>query len=421
MQIYARIGPVQTKMCLRIFFDPVEIFFGAAAHGQDQEFRRVVGVPGKHQFFERPQIPLPRFHDQQDFRRGFDFPQPTIMGLDFWQQIGAGDEARRQRGPGHSPGGFYIGGGDQDDGNIRGAFHAFLKRVYFTPDFWLSQGMETELPSLTPGTLYVVATPIGNLEDITLRALRILREVDRIACEDTRQTRKLLDRHGIEKALVSYHEHNERERAGELLAELAAGKSIAIVSDAGTPLIADPGYRLVAEARARGITVTPIPGPSAVLAALSASGLPTDAFRFGGFLPAKKTQRKKALDEARDHPGTLVFYEAPHRILEALEDIAEAFGACQVTLARELTKIHEEFLTGEPLQLREQLAARPAIKGEFTLMISPATGLTQDQTPLEEAFDKLIQSGTPRMEAMKIVARERGLSKREVYQKLNAR
>lgn len=271
------------------------------------------------------------------------------------------------------------------------------------------------------GILYVVATPIGNLEDITLRALRVLREVDRIACEDTRHTRQLLDRHGIEKGLISYHEHNERERTGELLEELAAGRNIALVSDAGTPLIADPGYRLVAEARARGITVTPIPGPSAVLAALSASGLPTDAFYFGGFLPAKKTQRRKALDEAKSYPGTLVFYEAPHRILETLEDVAASLGARRVTIARELTKIHEEFLTAEPLQLRDELAKRPSIKGEFTLMISRAAEPAADETPIEEAFDKLVQGGTPRMEAMKIVARERGLSKRQIYQKLNER
>jgi 16S rRNA (cytidine1402-2'-O)-methyltransferase len=271
------------------------------------------------------------------------------------------------------------------------------------------------------GTLYVVATPIGNLDDITLRAIRILREVDRIACEDTRQTRKLLDRHGISKPLVSYHEHNEQARAEELLGELAAGKNIALVSDAGTPLIADPGYRLVAEARAQGIAVSPIPGPSAVLAALSASGLATDAFFFGGFLPAKKTQRKKMLEELKGYPATLVFYETPHRILEALSDIAEVLGRRRVTIARELTKIHEEFLIGEPSELREILAKRPSIKGEITLMIGKAEVRAVDATPIETAFDKLLEAGVPRMEAMKTVARERGLSKREVYQKLNER
>jgi 16S rRNA (cytidine1402-2'-O)-methyltransferase len=271
------------------------------------------------------------------------------------------------------------------------------------------------------GTLYVVATPIGNLEDITLRALRILREVDRIACEDTRQTRKLLDRHGISKPLVSYHEHNEQARAEELLSEIAAGSNIALVSDAGTPLIADPGYRLVAQARAQGIAVCPIPGPSAVLTALSASGLPTDAFFFGGFLPAKKTQRRKLLEEMKLYPATLVFYETPHRVLEALDDIAEVLGPRRVTIGRELTKIHEEFLVGEPAELREALAKRPSIKGEMTLMIGKSEGPAADAMPIEEAFDKLLEAGVPRMEAMKTIARERGLSKREVYHVLNER
>ena len=271
------------------------------------------------------------------------------------------------------------------------------------------------------GTLYVVATPIGNLEDITLRALRILREVDRIACEDTRQTRKLLDRHGISKPLVSYHEHNEQARAEELLRELEAGQNIALVSDAGTPLIADPGYRLVTQARAAGITVSPIPGPSALVSALSASGLPTDSFFFGGFLPAKKIQRRKTLEEIMAYPATLVFYEAPHRIVETLNDIADVLGPRRVTIARELTKIHEEFLMGEASELRGALASRPSLKGEITLMIAKGEPSSTQTIPIEEAFDKLLAAGLPRMEAMKMVARERGLSKREVYQKLNQR
>ena len=271
------------------------------------------------------------------------------------------------------------------------------------------------------GTLYVVATPIGNLDDVTLRALRILREVDRIACEDTRQTRKLLDRHGIAKPLVSYHEHNEQARAEELLRDLAAGANIALVSDAGTPLIADPGYRLVAQARAQGIAVSPIPGPSALLTALSASGLATDAFFFGGFLPAKKAQRRKILEEMKLYPATLVFYETPHRILEALEDISEVLGPRKVTLGRELTKIHEEFLAGEPSELRDALRKRSSIKGEITLVIGKAEAHAADATPMEAAFDKLVEAGVPRMDAMKTLARERGLSKREVYQKLNQR
>jgi 16S rRNA (cytidine1402-2'-O)-methyltransferase len=270
------------------------------------------------------------------------------------------------------------------------------------------------------GTLYIVATPIGNLEDITLRALRILREADLIACEDTRQTRKLLDRHGIAKPLVSYHEHNELARAGELVAELKAGRNIALVSDAGTPLIADPGYRLVAQARSAGIAVSPIPGPSALIGALSASGLPTDAFFFGGFLPAKKTQRRKVLEQVKSYPATLVFYEAPHRILEALDDIAEVLGARKLMLARELTKIHEEFLTGTSPHLRDELAQRH-LKGEFTIMIAKADAPAGNFPPIEAAFDQLIEAGVPRMEAMKTLARERGLSKREIYQQLNER
>ena len=184
------------------------------------------------------------------------------------------------------------------------------------------------------GTLYVVATPIGNLDDITVRAARILKEVDVIACEDTRQTRKLLDHLGISRPLVSYHDYNERERADQLLTELDAGRSVAVVSDAGTPLIADPGYRLVHQARERGIPVSPIPGPSALAAALSASGLPTDAFVFGGFLPAKSGQRKKELEKWKQTQATLLFYETPHRVLEALEDIATVLGDRTVVLGR---------------------------------------------------------------------------------------
>jgi 16S rRNA (cytidine1402-2'-O)-methyltransferase len=271
------------------------------------------------------------------------------------------------------------------------------------------------------GTLYVVATPIGNLEDISARALRILVEVDLIACEDTRQTRKLLDRYGITKPLISYHEHNEPARAKELLDDLHAGKSIALVSDAGTPLIADPGYRLVDQAREQGLNVSPIPGPSALLAALSASGLATDSFLFHGFLPAKKGQRRKLLEELKTLQATLVFFEAPHRILETLEDVAEILGPRHVVLARELTKIHEEFLRGTPAELRATLDRRPAIKGEITVMVGRGDAAEVDDTPLDEAVERLIESGVPRMEALKAVARQRGLSKREVYKKLNER
>ena len=222
------------------------------------------------------------------------------------------------------------------------------------------------------GTLYIVATPIGNLEDITLRALRVLREADLIACEDTRQTRKLLDHFGISKPLVSYHEHNELARAAELVERLEAGANIALVSDAGTPLISDPGYRLVAAAIAAGIPVVPIPGPSAALSALAGSGLATDAFRFCGFLPPKASQRRKTLEALQEERCTLIFYEAPHRILEALEDVEAVMGSRPVVVARELTKLHEEFLRGTAAEVRAQLAARPSVKGEITLLIGAA-------------------------------------------------
>jgi len=269
-----------------------------------------------------------------------------------------------------------------------------------------------------PGRLYVVATPIGNLEDITYRAVRVLGEADAIACEDTRQTRKLLDHYGIRKPTVSYHEHNEAERSAELAGRLLGGEVIALVSDAGMPLVSDPGYRLVKAAVDAGIVVEPIPGPSAALAALAASGLPTDAFHFGGFLPAKPGQRRKALEALANEPATLIFFEAPHRILEALEAIEEVLGPRPVVIARELTKIHEEFLRGTPSELRTQLTARIAIKGECTVLIGKATEAPADATPIEEAVEVLLRNGTPRMDAIKQVARQRGLSKRQVYDKL---
>jgi 16S rRNA (cytidine1402-2'-O)-methyltransferase len=268
------------------------------------------------------------------------------------------------------------------------------------------------------GTLYIVATPIGNLEDITYRAVRTLREVDLIACEDTRHTQKLLDHFGIGKPAVSYHEHNEQARSDELLAGLQQGKNIALVSDAGTPLIADPGYRLVAKARDAGIAVVPVPGPSAALAALSASGLPTDSFVFHGFLPAKAGQRRKALEQLASVDMSLVFYEAPHRILDTLEDIAAVLGSRPVVLARELTKIHEEFLRGTAVELLETLRQRGGIRGEFTIVVGKSTGLPQESGTIEEAVEELIRNGIPRMDALKQVARRRGISKREVYKRV---
>jgi 16S rRNA (cytidine1402-2'-O)-methyltransferase len=266
-----------------------------------------------------------------------------------------------------------------------------------------------------PGLLYLVATPIGNLEDITYRAVRVLREADRIACEDTRQTRKLLDHFDIRKPTVSYHEHNEMERTGELVESLLGGETIALVSDAGMPLVSDPGYRLVHAAIENGIAVQPVPGPSASLAALAASGLPTDSFHFGGFLPPKTGQRARLLESLSGETATLIFYEAPHRVLEALQAIEETLGPRPVVVARELTKIHEEFLRGTAAEIREKLAARDSVKGEITILIGKAEGPPPDDTPLAEAVEALVGGGMPRMEAIKQVARRRGLSKRQVY------
>jgi 16S rRNA (cytidine1402-2'-O)-methyltransferase len=269
------------------------------------------------------------------------------------------------------------------------------------------------------GTLYIVATPIGNLEDLSFRAVRVLREADRIACEDTRHTRRLLDHYGIEKPLLSYHEHNEKERTEELLRELEEGRNVALVSDAGTPLIADPGYRIVHAARERGIPVSPIPGPSAVMAALSAGGLATDAFLFAGFLPAKTGARQRALEAWQSLEATLVFYEAPHRVVESLRAIAEVVGDRRVVVARELTKIHEEFLDGTAASIADTLEARPAIKGEFTIMVARAEQAPPpDPAGIEAEVAALVAAGTPRMDALKAVARRCGLSKREVYRRV---
>ena len=267
------------------------------------------------------------------------------------------------------------------------------------------------------GTLYLVATPIGNLEDITYRAVRTLREADLIACEDTRQTRKLLDHYGIAKPLVSYHEHNEAARAEELVARMQAGGSVALVSDAGMPLVSDPGYRVVHRAIAAAIPVVPVPGPSALVAALAASGLPTDAFTFGGFLPAKSGQRVRLLESLREETATQVFYEAPHRIMAALADIETILGERQVVVARELTKVHEEFLRGTASAVRAKLAERPAVKGEITLLIGKATAPAAEATSLEDAVAAYVRGGMSSMEAIKKVARERRISKRDVYRR----
>jgi 16S rRNA (cytidine1402-2'-O)-methyltransferase len=268
------------------------------------------------------------------------------------------------------------------------------------------------------GLLYLVATPIGNLEDITYRAVRVLGEADLIACEDTRQSRKLLDHYHIHKPTVSYHDHNEAERTEELTARLVAGAVIALVSDAGMPLVSDPGYRLVRAAIDAGIAVEAVPGPSASLTALAGSGLPTDAFYFGGFLPGKAGQRAQMLETLAEEPATLIFYEAPHRILESLEAVETVLGPRPVVVARELTKIHEEYLRGTAAEVRAQLASRDTVKGEITLLIGKATAPLPDDTPVVEAVNTLIGDGMPRMDAIKLVARRRGLSKREVYDQM---
>lgn len=263
--------------------------------------------------------------------------------------------------------------------------------------------------------LYLVATPIGNLEDMTFRAIRILRdEVDSIACEDTRQTQKLLRHYDIRKPLISYHEHNEAARTSDILAALERGESVALVSDAGTPLVSDPGYRVVTAAIEHGFPVIPIPGASAALTALAASGLPTDEFRFIGFLPSKAGARRKALEQLANENATVIAYDSPHRILETLADMAEILGARPVALARELTKIHEEFLRGTAQSIREQLAQRSAVKGEMTLLIGRSEKRAAIADPLAE-IQRLEREGLDRMEAIKAVAKQMGLPKRELY------
>lgn len=270
-----------------------------------------------------------------------------------------------------------------------------------------------------PGRLYVVSTPIGNLEDITYRAVRILKEADWIACEDTRTTARLLGHYGIETRTISYHEHNETERAAELIERIEQGESGALVSDAGTPLLSDPGYRLVHAAAQAGMRIEPVPGPSALLAGLVASGLPTDQFHFGGFLPPKQGQRRRLLESLADEAATLIFYEAPHRILEALEDIGAVLGSRDVVAARELTKMYEEILRGSAAEIAATLSARDSVRGEFVILIGKSLVPLADDVPIEEMIQSLIAAGVERMEAMKTVARERGLSKREVYKLLS--
>jgi 16S rRNA (cytidine1402-2'-O)-methyltransferase len=274
------------------------------------------------------------------------------------------------------------------------------------------------------GILYIVSTPVGNLEDITLRALRILREVDLIACEDTRHTSKLLSRYEIGTRRESYHKFNEDSRTAQLIDLLREGKNIALVSDSGTPLVSDPGYTLVSTCRQEGIQVIPIPGPSAPIAAIIASGLPADTFFFAGFLPPRASVRRRKLEELAGIPSTLVLFEAPHRLLASLQDMIAIFGPRRASIARELTKIHEEILHGTLPELHQTLQARQEIMGEITLVIAPG-----DRAPAPMVFpdsirqhleEEIQKTGLARNDALKTVARERGLTRREAYQQLNA-
>jgi 16S rRNA (cytidine1402-2'-O)-methyltransferase len=282
---------------------------------------------------------------------------------------------------------------------------------------------DSQDPLLAPG-LYLVATPIGNLEDITLRALRVLRSVDRIACEDTRQTAKLLHHFGLSKLTVSYHQHNEAGRASQLVEDLKAGARIALVSDAGMPGIADPGALLVAEAIAAGVPVFPIPGANAALSALVASGLATERFTFHGFLPEKEGARRTALEELRTalqdrrlSPATHIFYEAPHRILASLQDVVTVFGPQhRIALARELTKLHEEFLRGPAAEVLASLQARDAVRGEMVLLLSgEVAAKTESSTSLAHDVRTLLAAGLSEKDALKQVAKTRGLGKSEAY------
>ena len=292
--------------------------------------------------------------------------------------------------------------------------------------------MPASVPPLTPG-LYLVATPIGNLSDITLRALDVLRRVDRIACEDTRQTQKLLNHFEIAKPTVSCYEHNERERAAELVQALQSGERIALVSDAGTPAISDPGAWLVRAAIAAGVSVIPIPGANAALSALIASGLPVGEFEFLGFLPEKAGARRTFLEklaaEQRETPRTLIFYEAPHRIAATLSDIEQNWSPLlHAVVARELTKIHEEFVRGTVAEVRQELAARDRVRGEITLLIeAPAASSRAATAPaLRDAAEKIAdrvariqaESGVDEKEALKRLARGLGRSKSELYREL---
>jgi 16S rRNA (cytidine1402-2'-O)-methyltransferase len=271
--------------------------------------------------------------------------------------------------------------------------------------------------------LYLVATPIGNLEDITLRALRILKEVDQIACEDTRHTQKLLTHYDIHRPLVSYHEHNALTRASELVLAMEQGAKIALVSDAGMPLVSDPGFPLVTLCLRHRIPVVPIPGPSALLAALSASGLPNEEFLFVGFLPARSGERQRALERLRIEDRTIILYEAPHRVAGCVADAREVLGNRSACLAREMTKVHEEFRRGKLSELSTSLDERPA-RGEITLLIGPEeaadvrTRANSTQSLADRVEELIRQAKLDRKEALKLAAKERGLTRRAAYDQI---
>jgi 16S rRNA (cytidine1402-2'-O)-methyltransferase len=277
-----------------------------------------------------------------------------------------------------------------------------------------------ERPTETaPGTLYVVATPIGNLEDLTIRARRVLSEVALVACEDTRRTGTLLRAHGVATPTTSYFEHNERWKGDRILDALREGRSVALVSDAGTPGISDPGYRLVRDARAASLPVVPVPGASAAVAALSVSGLPTDRFLFVGFLPARPGVRRRALEEIAGERATLVFYESPVRVTDTLAEMAEALGDREAFLCREATKLHEEYVRARLSELRAALAARDAVRGEIVLVVAGAKerALEKDADPVA-LYRALAAGGRTRREAVKEAARRVGLPAREVYRRV---
>lgn len=274
---------------------------------------------------------------------------------------------------------------------------------------------------LAPG-LYLVATPIGNLEDITLRAIRVLKQCDLIACEDTRQTQKLLNHYGIEKPTTSYHEHNEASRAAELVEKLTTGLRVAIVSDAGTPGISDPGFRLIALAIEGGVPVVPIPGPAAFITALVASGFPLHPVSFRGFLPPKSGARRRELENIRRSSQTEIFYEAPHRIIETLEDAVTVLGPNRrIVVARELTKIHEEFVRGTIGDVLADLKSRGDVKGEIVLLIGPAAEgeAVSAVLPIGDRVEQVMrEENLDDKAALKKVAKERGISKSEAYREL---